>query len=389
MGRLYYFPRPYPDELIGSLLLRACQHYGITLNGLPKLLGNKGNGYWPLGMPRALDVIATATGIKPDELLWHHTLFPYATAYICEHQTKRMSNAFMGADTKGNAALSQATTIGVEGQRYCPICREEDYAQFGEAYWHRAHNLPFVSICLKHNAPLQVTSRSKAGIRIQLLPGAIQGVPTESKLPVAWAGHLTRLSTELLTRAERHSQYDWYKSYRVKAIKLGVDRHGGGFASRSIAQAFQVAYGHDFLEAARLNFRPDGLSWPAQMLREKQRIPFSTPKHVLMNTFLALAESPNGDCSYPKAGKHPVDYDNLDKQFVQSLTQALEKIRQAKNRVAIKEILSPMGIFHTIKHNRLNLPRTIAVLAEFKASEFSARQTGTRKPRKKRIDTNS
>ena len=38
--------------------------------------------------------------------------------------------------------------------KYCPMCADEDRRQFGEAYWHRVHQIRNMQICTKHNCRL-------------------------------------------------------------------------------------------------------------------------------------------------------------------------------------------------------------------------------------------
>lgn len=41
--------------------------------------------------------------------------------------------------------------------RYCPLCIAEDRKQYGEAYWHRKHQLRNVNICTRHRCRLIAT----------------------------------------------------------------------------------------------------------------------------------------------------------------------------------------------------------------------------------------
>lgn len=38
--------------------------------------------------------------------------------------------------------------------KYCPICADDDRRQYGEAYWHRVHQIRNMQICTKHNCRL-------------------------------------------------------------------------------------------------------------------------------------------------------------------------------------------------------------------------------------------
>ena len=38
--------------------------------------------------------------------------------------------------------------------RYCPLCLQEDIEKYGEAYWHRAHQIWVMDKCHKHGCNL-------------------------------------------------------------------------------------------------------------------------------------------------------------------------------------------------------------------------------------------
>lgn len=38
--------------------------------------------------------------------------------------------------------------------KYCPMCADEDRRQYGEAYWHRVHQIRNMQICMKHSCRL-------------------------------------------------------------------------------------------------------------------------------------------------------------------------------------------------------------------------------------------
>ena len=39
---------------------------------------------------------------------------------------------------------------GTRFLRYCPLCFKEDKQKYGEAYWHKAHQIRGVDVCNKH-----------------------------------------------------------------------------------------------------------------------------------------------------------------------------------------------------------------------------------------------
>lgn len=387
MGQQFYFPRPYPDELIGSLILRACVHRGISLKNMSGMLAGRCRIYFSLAMSSCLDEIATATDSDAMKLLWENTVFPYVTAFMSGPETDRLAQSLVQHDHIGNAALTQAATQGGLGQRFCLQCLREDETQFGETYWHREHNLPFVLMCPKHHLPLQVIKQPELSVHhhlaIRVLPEHALGISRGSSLPSDLAQAITTLSAGLLTRCDRKEPSDWYREYRQLASNKGLMHKGAGLASQVFAQAFRSAYGKAFLQEIGLDFPSDkGACWPALMLREKQGIPFITPKHVLLRVFLERAELPGTANLYLPPGPATRDYAALDAQYSHEVSKAIRAAQLRKTRVGVIQMLTELGILSTYCHNRDQLPKTRALLTEFKGTAFSARQTG-RRPRKR------
>lgn len=384
----FYFPRPYPDELIGSLILRACVHRGISLKNMSGILAGRCRSYFSLAMSSCLEEIAAATDVNAMKLLRENTVFPYVTAFMSATETNRLAQSLLQNHHIGNAALTQAATQGGLGQRFCLQCLREDETRFGETYWHREHNLPFVLICRKHNLPLRMIEHPAElsvhhNLAIRFLPERHLGISRESLLVWGMAQAITALSAGLLTRYDRKEPSDWYREYRNLASNKGLVRKGAGLASQVFSQALRSAYGPAFLQGAGLDFQPDkGACWPALMLREKQGIPFITPKHVLLRIFLERAELPGTANLYLPPGRAAHDYAALDMQYLRKISKTIQAAQLRNMRVGVIQMLAGLCILSTFRHNRDKLPKTRALLAEFKGTAFSARQTG-RRPRKR------
>ncbi|MCC0179846.1 TniQ family protein [Waterburya agarophytonicola K14] len=60
--------------------------------------------------------------------------------------------------SKSSTSISQAAKISDKERnrvlKFCPQCRAEDEQKYGEAYWHRQHQIPGMLVCLKHKLPL-------------------------------------------------------------------------------------------------------------------------------------------------------------------------------------------------------------------------------------------
>lgn len=156
---IYYLPEIYPDELIYSWFCRYYVHSGYLTNksALTKLLFNKHNNPSKEFIGHlnndALKIIQTACPIK--ELIFKHTMYPQYARFI---PAPNKSNAlykleFQFCDAHHLFSIPPRTETDYY-LKYCPICSNEDQQKYGEAYWHRTHQIRNMQICPAHNCKL-------------------------------------------------------------------------------------------------------------------------------------------------------------------------------------------------------------------------------------------
>jgi hypothetical protein len=93
-----------------------------------------------------------------DAFLWKHTMLSYYVLFRDEH-TRYTALSWM--KRKGKLDISNYMLLNqamIRRIRYCPICATEDRVVYGEAYYHRCHQLWDVSMCIKHGCKLVPTS---------------------------------------------------------------------------------------------------------------------------------------------------------------------------------------------------------------------------------------
>src|SRR5258707_529671 len=66
-----------------------------------------------------------------------------------------MEDAFQLLLLKGVVLQSMSSICRPEFLRRCPDCVKSDRQQYGEAYWHRLHQVPGVRICPIHDCVLE------------------------------------------------------------------------------------------------------------------------------------------------------------------------------------------------------------------------------------------
>ncbi len=168
-----YLPTIYPDELVYSWFCRYYVHSGffsskVALQELyckksdytnKEFIGNLN--------PEARKQIEKIYSM--DELILKHTMYPQYARFIPMEQ-KNAALYRMGYDSCDIHHLFPVLprNDGEKYLRFCPLCVREDRETYGEAYWHRKHQIRNMSICTKHKCRLlesSVPAKSEQGFR--------------------------------------------------------------------------------------------------------------------------------------------------------------------------------------------------------------------------------
>jgi hypothetical protein len=287
-----YFPRPYPDELTSSLLIRASRHLGIRYDQMVKDLTGLGRQRVHFTNPFALKQIADATGIAYDEILVNHTLYPYVTVFMTRQRREQIRASMIETAPKVRSDfnwLSGAPWATLACRRFCPQCLREDLQQHGESYWHRSHALPGVYTCANHSLPLRGTTIPLGWcepVRAQACPSDNPGI--EMNLP---------LSRHLLDAVASYSKeaLEGGLSENIEGIRAHVEwveelglKSSKGCITRCLSRQLEDFYGNLYLNCARvswLNFRMSVEQCPALMTSHSEAITFTTLQHLLLQTF--------------------------------------------------------------------------------------------------------
>lgn len=379
-------PKPYPDEAVGSVLLRAQRIYGISIKPLMAWIHgvNTTRSSHPFHLVTDVGLVSALCGMDPQEFLHRHTVFPYATACLPKQYAKTLEAKFLSA-THGRplatAPLVHNVTQGAPMRRYCLQCACDDTIRYGETYWHRLHQLPTVLLCPTHKTPLVQT-----GVRIGLSHGKhrVSFPSTDYVRPVApliempLALTLAQLSEDLLLgRFDR--DVDWHESYQHRARALGFVHHYGQIASSVSAHALAQMYGTKYLELLRSEVKtPLGSSWPALLLRSSRDRFVSVVRHLLMQTFLEHARM--DDHLFPlmaRAKQAPRrDFGAIDQAAEKAIQREIARHVATGTRTTVGQLLAVAGINTIYRHNREKLPKTRELLTAFRATDQSARQLG-------------
>jgi hypothetical protein len=205
----------------------------------------------------------------------------------------------------------------------------------------------------------------------------------------------TRFSVEQLMRLTEISALalngdisanELFTRYRSQALTLGYTLPSGQVASIVFSEQLRSFYGNYFLADTGCSLS-ERSPWPSIMLRPGTSVPFATPKHVLMQTFLELnGGAPSSIVSkYRKPGKRKTDFKRLDSRLSLQIGALIEKTKETNRRMTVKELLVEAGSWGTFRHHREHLPKSAELVLEFRESDQSERQIGGRAYWRKRL----
>lgn len=383
-----YLPRPYPDELIGSVIARGLVHTGLpTKKYLFSLLGRKVSTL-SLFLPSSIKALANAMALDMEDVLWHHTDFPYVTAFMPRSEMNRLKAKTLGLVTSRELSLSslvKSVTQGLSGLKYCPICRTEELEQLGESYWHRLHNLPTVEVCTRHLTALvgvDIPTRSMAfGI----------GQPHHYSLNAPLLEIRLCIASDLARRAEqlfepRFEDVSWIDYYRSAAYNAGYSLTSGDLAGRQLAQDLSNYFGSIFLSQIACLVDIEAKSpWPALMLRPATSVLFSPTKHLLLQNFLASMPRENKPLNYTRPGKEKRNYHHLDTILASHMRRTMLLAEAQHIRLTVQQLVEGSKLWSAFRHQRNLFPMSCRVLEEFRRSDASERQSGQRPHRRRHL----
>ncbi len=155
---LGYVPEIYPDELIYSWASRYYSHNGYPgyRQALDDLLVER-NGkihFEFTGHFNSEAMKAISSMYSYRELILQHTMFPYYARFDTLERKQKALACLMAGDCKVDSLMQFPNDKKHHHLKYCPLCSGEDRQKYGEAYFHRSHQIRGIGSCAKHRCNL-------------------------------------------------------------------------------------------------------------------------------------------------------------------------------------------------------------------------------------------
>lgn len=159
---LGFFPDPYPDEILYSICARYAervkypnrQKVNLDLFGREDIIAS-------VDFPTRLDNLVASLRTEKyssDQFIDENTIYPFFEPFISIDRSKMIRHEMKNENYNRLRARLSTNIHQVtlpKFLRFCPLCVNQDRAEFGETYWHRSHQLSGVLVCPKHNCYLE------------------------------------------------------------------------------------------------------------------------------------------------------------------------------------------------------------------------------------------
>ncbi|MFZ5969409.1 MAG: TnsD family Tn7-like transposition protein [Bacillota bacterium] len=158
---LTFFIEPYSDELFYSIIARYHRRSGnLTISKtLQQLFGSNQKRIRKLFPSNLKHLCAQLPNnlFTTEDFIMKNTIFPVFIPFISKETRDKCYEIMENRSSTSVENILMKTSLKSLKPRYFKVCHDciiQDREMFGEAYFHRTHQIPGIYICHKHNTPL-------------------------------------------------------------------------------------------------------------------------------------------------------------------------------------------------------------------------------------------
>lgn len=298
---MIFFPTPYPDELLYSIIGRYKKWSGEANNRnmLQHIFGNKhitASVDLPSKIEGLIERLPITSQITEEQLIMEHTLFPFYSAFLPPDQAEAVYKSMV--DGFGNEVYSRLGVMGSSVRRhkwirYCKECLSRDIEIYGERYWHRMHQIPGLDVCVEHgihliDSKIHIHGENKYKfIAADEWNSPLDCVAKKTQLSDIVKYQLLSDSSKMLLRNRYPNRtLDWFEQFYWNKLKeLGYSSVLGHKVDQDRLYGDFISYfGEEFLERSQSGIHTKN-NWLKQLTRKHQRT-FHPVRHLLFLQFL-------------------------------------------------------------------------------------------------------
>lgn len=315
---LTFFPEPYEDELLYSVLARyhirsanlSAKHTLMELYGCTSVTAS-------MELPGNINTLSNSLpksfSFSAEDIIFNHTLYPFYSAFMTEKRAKEVYELMLGNEGSKIFSAIGASNKQIKSNqnlRFCKDCVKEDIVKYGETYWHRIHQIPKLCICLKHkkilmestaeihlknrqeyiNATMEICSEHYHNGNLPIFKPAIEMKNNDVEMnDIIDKSILLGNNVKFLLDNKVYFKEDNYfrDIYIGKLIEKGYAERKNLINQEELLRAFKNHYGENFLNLTQSNYEIGTSNWVTNMSR-KHRNGFHPIQHLLFMQFLDI-----------------------------------------------------------------------------------------------------
>ncbi|MBZ9689339.1 TnsD family transposase [Clostridium estertheticum] len=233
-----------------------------------------------------------------EEIIYKHTLFPFYTAFLSPQRAENIYQLMKGdngGDIYNSAGIMASSVKENTYFKFCPQCNKENKLRWGEFFWNRIHQIPSITICLKHetlllNSKVLIHSQNKHEFICATEENCCMYntvfYPNETLDRVSI---LAKDIEKLFNAKFSNMPMAWFEEqYTIKLIHLGIANVNGQIKQNELVKSFIDYYGEEFLTAVQSTVSVEDESNWISMIVRKHRKTFHTIRHLLLMQYLGL-----------------------------------------------------------------------------------------------------
>ncbi|MBD7911969.1 TnsD family Tn7-like transposition protein [Clostridium cibarium] len=290
-----YFPEPYHDEILYSIISRYHFYMGNTnsKNTLKELFGTE-NIIPTVELPCNLSKVCKFINnniYNESYFIKNHTCLPFYFPFLNSNNQISLPEAMAKKNGRSIYAKIGITAGGICTKKdfyYCPECVKEDLDKLGEAYFHRVHQVPGVLVCPIHSCLINryIITKNDVG-RINLIRINLKYIDFTTKYDT---------NSNLIKIAKSASYilnsdlYEFNQSIITEKYKYMLDNLGLLTPKKRVRQnrlkeMFKSRYSEEFLEMLDSKIDDRESNWLRGIVRKPEKMVHPI-RHILFILFL-------------------------------------------------------------------------------------------------------
>jgi len=296
---LTFFPEPYPDELLYSILARYhLRSSNTSSKDTLRDLFEYDSAIATIDLPSHLNKLCSnlpaGSKLSCSEIIDNHTMYPLYAPFLPKKRARKVKKMMLSE--RGNAihmssGIMASGVISKKNLLFCPKCFDEDILMFGEPYWHRVHQIPGVFVCHIHDVILQKLKLDKWNrhkyISLPLEKPMGNFIIDENKIDNKTRKLLYEFALEVkkfLDLKNVPNLYNSKKTYMNMLHEKGYLTANNRIRQIKLHEQFLLFYGDEFLNLLSSSISNNN-SWLADLVRKSKKAQHSI-RHLLLIKFL-------------------------------------------------------------------------------------------------------